>query len=107
MTYPTNSIDFSRSPRASTDYLANSGVYPSPGRTVRLSQTGSIGYTDGINRSPKRVIATEELPSGQRGYSRSPNRQPTERVTVYERDPVVIGYTRPDELPGINVISAS
>ena len=49
-----------------------------------MSETGNVGTTAGISRSPKRVIATEEPDSQLRGYYPSLDRPITEKVTVYE-----------------------
>jgi hypothetical protein len=107
-------MNYTRSPRASRGSINGSanGYYNSPARsarrTVRVSQNGSIGHTEGLMRSPKRVIAAEESPSGQRGFSPSLDRPTTERVTVYERDPVVVSIGRPSGetyVPAINVVS--
>lgn len=103
----SSTLDYTASPSSNYEPngIYNSGLGRSSRRSVRVSQTGSIGHTPGINRSPKRVIAAEEARSAERGFSPSPDKPSNEIVTVYERDPVLVSVNRPDEIPSINIIS--
>jgi len=101
-----SSNDHYTSQRVSRGSNGSNGLYNtssrrSARRSTRVSQTGSIGFTKGVNRSPKRVIAAEEPDSHTRGFSPSPDKPVTERVTIYEKDPVHVPSQ--NNIPNINM----
>lgn len=92
MTNPAHRIvDYTQSPRHVNTDVSVAYLSSPSSRRVRVSETGNIGTTPGISRSPKRVIATEEIDSQARGYYPSLDKPVTEKVTVYEGEPVVVG----------------
>ena len=84
--------DYTQSPRATINDVSMAYLGSPSSRRVRVSETGHVGTTPGISRSPKRVIATDEIDSHARGYYPSLDKPITEKVTVYEGEGFVVGH---------------